>query len=217
MCGGIGAFSPAPHDTPEVTERFERQMLRPLLAAAHAEGLNFTGVIYVGCMLDGDRLSLIEINARMGDPEAEVVLPRITNNFYDVCTAILENSLDREPPLTVSDECYVNVVAGQGPTQEYRDGKLIKSYPGWPYGEYGRGYPITGLENVDPSRCLVFYGATRRSPDGQLVTDGGKVLNLVGRGATLEEAADHAYQAIAEIDFYGIRYRNDIAKVMPWD
>ncbi|MEU8315730.1 phosphoribosylamine--glycine ligase [Micromonospora sp. NPDC048169] len=212
MCGGMGAFSPSPDDTPEEIERFERQMLRPLLAAINAEGLHYTGVIYVGCMLVGDQLHLIEINARMGDPEAEVVFPRITTNFTEVAASILDGSLDRQPPLAVTDECFVNVVATQGPTREPG-----RSFPGWPYGEYGRGYPITGLDAVDRDRCLVFYGAARTRPDGQLVTDGGKSINLVGRGATLDEAASHAYQAIAEVSFQGIRYRNDIAKAMPWD
>jgi phosphoribosylamine--glycine ligase len=216
MCGGMGAFSPAPNDTREEIERFEAQMMRPLLHAMHAEGLNYTGVIYLGCFLSGDQLNLVEINARMGDPEAEVVFPRITSNFVEVCQAILDNRLGEHPPLTITDECFVNVVAGQGPTREWVDGQL-KSFPGWPYGEYGRGYPITGLGSIDPAKARLFYGATRTLPDGQVVTDGGKCLNLVGRGRTLEEAADHAYQAIAEIDFYGIRYRNDIAKVMPWD
>ncbi|WP_410657544.1 phosphoribosylamine--glycine ligase [Amycolatopsis sp. lyj-112] len=212
MCGGMGAFSPSPDDTPEEIERFERQMMRPLLAAINAEGLDYTGVIYVGCMLVGDQLYLIEINARMGDPEAEVVFPRITTNFTEVCTAILDGKLGLQPPLTITDECFVNVVASQGPTREPG-----KSYPGWPYGEYGRNYPITGLDAVDQDRCRVFYGSARTKPDGRLVTDGGKCVNLVGRGATIEDAAVNAYLAIAEVNFQGIRYRNDIAKAMPWD
>lgn len=212
MCGGMGAFSPSPDDTPEDIERFERQMLRPLLTAINAEGLNYTGVIYIGCMLVGDQLFLIEINARMGDPEAEVVFPRITTNFTEVVTAVLEGRLDRQAPLTVTDECFVDVVGTQGPTREPG-----RSYPGWPYGAYGRGYPITGLDAVDRERCRVFYGAARTRPDGRLVTDGAKSVNLVGRGATLDEAATNAYQGIAEVSFQGIRWRGDIAKTMPWD
>lgn len=212
MCGGMGAFSPTPDDTPAGIARFEATMLRPLLNAAADEGLHYTGVIYVGCMLVGDDLHLIEINARMGDPEAEVVFPRITSDFAAVCDAILADRLDRHPPLAVSDEYFVNVVAGQGAT---RSGD--RTYPGWPYGDYGTGYPITGLDAVDPTYCQVFYGAATTDEAGRVVTDGGKVLNLVGRGATLEEAANNAYRGIAEVDFQGIRYRNDIAKVMPWD
>ncbi|GAA4430748.1 phosphoribosylamine--glycine ligase [Actinokineospora soli] len=217
MCGGTGAFSPSPDETPEQVERFETQMLRPLLAAMAAEGLRYTGVIYVGCMLDGDELSLIEINARMGDPEAEVVFPRITTDFVGVCRSVLDGTLGAHPPLAVSDEHFVNVVASQGPLREYRDGVLVKETPGWPYGEYAKGQPITGIERVDRASCRVFYGAVRADADGRVVTDGGKCLNLVGRGPTLEDAAAAAYRGVAEIGFPGIRYRGDIGKAMPWD
>ncbi|HEX4817779.1 MAG TPA: phosphoribosylamine--glycine ligase [Nonomuraea sp.] len=208
MCGGMGAFCPHPGETPEVVDRFERQILRPLLAAAKAEGLDYTGVLYADCMLVGDRLYLIEINARMGDPEAEVVFPRITTPFTEVCAAVLERRLDRCPPLELTGECFVDVSATQGP-----DG----THPGWPYGEVGHGHVITGLDAVDPARCQVFYGGARTAEDGRLVTDGGKVLHLVGRGDTLEQAVDHAYEAIANIGFTGIRYRTDIGKVLPWE
>lgn len=213
MCGGMGAFAPHPDETPAQIERFERQMLRPLLAAIEAEQLNYTGVLYADCMLVGDQLYLIEINARMGDPEAEVVLPRITTNFVDVCADILAGRLDRQPAFALTDECLVDVVATQGPTRR-PDGSRL---PGWPWGEYGKDYPITGVELVDPDRCRVFYGTARTGTDGTLLSNGGKVLHLVGRGTSLEEAADRAYQAVAEVDFNGIRYRTDIAKVMPWD
>jgi len=213
MCAGMGAFSPGPDQTPEAVARFERQMLRPLLDAMAAEGLHYTGVLYVGCFLIGDQLHLIEINVRMGDPEAEVVFPRITTDFTAVCRDILDGRLHRQPPLAVTDEHFVDVVATQGPTRR-PDGSW---YPGWPYGEFGRHYPINGLDAVDPARCRVFYGTAQVQPGRGLVTDGGKCVHLVGRGSSLEQAAEHAYQAIAEIDFNGIRYRTDIGKVMPWD
>lgn len=217
MSGGMGAFSPHPDETPELIAQFERQVMRPLLAAIHGEGLNYTGVLYADCMLVGDQLYLIEINARMGDPEAEVVLPRITSNFTEVCAAVLDGRLGSQPPLAVTDEYFVDVVATQGPTRRLTGGEPGGIYPGWPFGEYGRYYPITGLDAVDRDRCLIFYGSARTLPDGQLVTDGGKCVNLVGHGASLEEAADNAYQAISEVHFNGIRYRTDIAKAMPWD
>lgn len=208
MCGGMGAFCPHPEETPEVVDRFRRQMLEPLLSAVRAEGMDYTGVLYADCMLVGDRLYLIEINARMGDPEAEVVFPRITSDFTEVCAAVLERRLDRLPPLALTDEYFVDVAATQGP-----DGV----HPGWPYGSVGRGHPVRGLADLDPERCQVFYGGARVMGDGALVTDGGKVLHLVGRGDTLEQAIDHAYEGIAKIGFTGIRYRTDIGKVMPWE
>lgn len=217
MCGGMGAFSPSPDETPEQLARFEAQMMRPLLDAMVAENLDYTGIIYIGCMLDGDELSLIEINARMGDPEAEVVFPRITTDFTGVCQAILDGRLGEHPPLDVVDEYFVNVVASQGPLREYRDGAVVRETPGWPYGAYATGQPISGIDQVDRDTCQVFYGAVRTDEHGRVVSDGGKCLNLVGRGPTLEDAAVAAYNGIAEIDFPGIRYRTDIGKTMPWD
>ncbi|MGW4800280.1 phosphoribosylamine--glycine ligase [Nonomuraea sp. NPDC004297] len=208
MCGGMGAFCPHPGETAEVVGRFEEQMLRPLLAAATAEGIDYTGVLYADCMLVGDRLYLIEINARMGDPEAEVVFPRITSNFTEVCRAVLERRLDELPPLELSAEHFVDVSATQGP-----DGV----HPGWPYGEVGRGHPVTGVRDLDPDRCQVFLGSVRLTEEDELVSDGGKVVHVVGRGDTLEQAIDHAYEGISKISFTGIRYRTDIGKVLPWE
>jgi phosphoribosylamine--glycine ligase len=205
MCGGMGAFSPAPYETPVDIARFERQMMRPLMTAIAGEGLDYFGFIYLDCMLVGDQLYLIEINARMGDPEAEVVLPRITSDFGATCTALLDG---RVLPLTISDEHFVDVAATQGPTPGYQ---------GWPYGAVGRGYPITGLDTVTPESCRVFYGAARTLPDGTLATDGGKCLHFTGSGATRAEARANAYRGIAGVHFAGIRYRTDIAETMPWD
>jgi phosphoribosylamine--glycine ligase len=208
MCGGMGAFSPSPLESAEDTARFEEQMMLPLLAAIEAEGLDYSGVIYIGCFLVGEKLYLIEINARMGDPEAEVVLPRITSDFVEVCEAVLAGRLGELGPLRLSDEVFVDVVATQGPTADTA---------GWPYGEISRGNPIDGLSKIDAEHCRVFFGAARQEPDGRLVSDGGKVLHLVGRGSSLAEAAEHAYRGIAEIDFDGVRYRTDIGRLMPWE
>jgi phosphoribosylamine--glycine ligase len=206
MCGGMGAFSPSPLETAEDNARFAEQMMLPLLAAIEAEGLDYSGVIYIGCFLVGEKLYLIEINARMGDPEAEVVLPRITDDWVEVSRAVLDRRLDEVGPLTLSDDVFVGVVAIQGPTGP--------DFPGWPYGAYSRGNAIDGLTKVD---SRVFFGGARLDEDGRLVTDGGKVLHVVGRGRTRAEAADDAYRGIAEIDFAGIRYRTDIGRLMPWE
>jgi phosphoribosylamine--glycine ligase len=204
MCGGMGAFSPAPYENPAAVERFERQMMRPLMTAIAGEGLDYHGFIYLDCMLVGDQLYLIEINTRMGDPEAEVVLPRITSNFVSTCRAILAGSIDRAE-LAVSDEHFVDVAGTQGPTP---------GFAGWPYGEIGRGYPISGLDTVG---CQLFYGAARVTGDGVVVSDGGKCLHFTGRGRTREEARANAYAGMGGAGFLGMRYRTDIGSVMPWD
>jgi phosphoribosylamine--glycine ligase len=208
LSGGMGSFGPHPADTPEGTERFERQILRPLLRAIRSEGIRYRGVIYVGCMLVGDRLHLLEINVRMGEPEAEVILPRIATDFTKVCAAAVDGELGRLPPLEVSDEHLVNVVATQGPTE---------GYPGWPYGAHGKHYPITGVADADSGHCRVFLGQASTLPDQGLVTDGGRCLHVVGRGSSRQEAARHAYEGMAKIHFEGIRYRTDIGIVMPWE
>lgn len=144
----------------------------------------------------------------MGDPEAEVVLPRLTTNFTGVCTAILDGQLDRQPPLEVT---------GEHLRRRRRHPGADRGPPGWPFGTLGRGHHITGIADVDPQRCRIFHGSARALPDGRLVTDGGKCLNVVGRGDTPPEATRNAYEAIEKIHFEGIRYRTDIGITMPWD
>lgn len=217
MSGGMGSFSPHPAQTPELVDAFTEQILEPLLAATAAEGIDYIGVLYVGCMLVGDKLQLLEINVRMGEPEAEVLLPRITSDFTAVCDAMLAHELGAAAPLAIRDEFLCNVVATQGPTDRIVDGEPAGRYPGWPFGEHGGHYPITGVDRVDRDQCRVFFGQASTLPGLGLVTDGGRCLHVVGRGATLAEAAERAYRGMAEIDFAGIRYRTDIGKVMPWD
>lgn len=217
ICGGMGAVSPHPRESPQLVAEFERQVLRPLLAAVRAEGMRFTGVVYVGTMLVGDTLHLLEVNARMGEPEAEVVLPRLRGDFAAVCKAILDDGLSDAPPMEVTDEHLCNVVATQGRTRDVRNGRVRGWYKGWPYGRHGKHYPITGLSAVDSTRCRVYLGQATMHEEKGLVTDGGRCLHVVGRGATLDEAVRHAYEGIAHVRFDGIRYRTDIGRVMPWD
>lgn len=215
ICGGMGAFAPHPVETPDLVAEFERQILTPLLAAIRAEQLNYAGVLYVGTMLVGDRLHLLEINVRMGEPEAEVILPRLHTDFLGVCTAMLDGGLAGTPPLDIDDRYLCNVVATQGPTRQFSGGKTKGWYRGWPYGRHGKNYPVTGVDQVDGDRCRLFFGQVTVHPEKGLVTDGGRCLHVVGHGASLEEAADNAYQGVAKLDFNGIRYRTDIGRVLP--
>jgi phosphoribosylamine--glycine ligase len=216
MCGGMGAFSPHPHETEALTQQFTAEILQPVLRCIQGENLNFTGVIYIGCMLVGSRMYLLEINARMGEPEAEVVLPRIHSDFVAVCEAILHQRLDQHPPLIVDDLYYCDVVAVQGRTRQMSNGRSKGWYQGWPYGRHGKHYPITGLEQIDPAQCKIFIGQAALHPTKGLVTDGGRCLHVVGFGATHQAAVDHAYANIDKIHFDGIRYRSDIGSVLPW-
>lgn len=217
LCGGMGSCSPHPYDTPALREQFEEQVLRPVLRCIQGEGLHYTGVIYLGCMLVGDQLYLLEINVRMGEPEAETVLPRIRSDFYSLCQATLRRELGSQPPLELDDQYYCDVVATQGRTRQISNGKNKGWYKGWPYGRHGRGYAISGLEDVDPGTCHVYLGQASVHPEKGLVSDGARCVHIVGYGATHEEAVANAYANIQRVRFDGIRYRTDIGTLMPWD
>ena len=215
--GGMGAFSPHPLESPELARKAHREILEPLGRAIREEGLEYTGIIYAGCMLTDDRLVLLEINVRLGDPEAEAVLPRIESDFMEICRAVLDGRLDGRE-LAVSDRFFCNVTAAQGRTRQLaRNGRSRGWYSGWPYGRYGKHYPITGIEKVDRSACRVFIGEALDHPEKGLVSDGGRVIHVVGFGDTLAEASRNAYDNIRHIHFEGMRYRTDIGVVMSWD
>lgn len=215
-CGGMGAFSPHPLETEALTRKFQMQLLEPLLVCIESEGLNYNGVIYVGCMLVEDQFYLLEVNARMGDPEAEVVLPRVESDFLALCDAVLQHSLD-DRPVVLNDLFFCDVVATQGRTRQISDGKNKGWYVGWPYGRYGKYYKITGVDQVDQSQAKVFIGEASVHPEKGLVTDGGRVIHVVGYGASHHQAVEHAYANIGHVQFNGIRYRHDIGKLLPWD
>jgi phosphoribosylamine--glycine ligase len=207
VSAGMGALSPHPLESAELSGRVEKEILLPLLRLILNEKLHYNGVIYLGCMLVEGRPHLLEINARMGDPEAEVIFPRVESDFTGICQAILGRRLS-QTSLRLNDRVCCDVVATQGPTE---------GYPGWPFGAFSRHHPISGLDAVDPSRCRVFLGEAQVLPEKGLVTDGGRAVHLVGLGATVEEAAANAYEGISHVRFEGIRYRRDIGRVMPWE
>ncbi len=216
MCGGMGAFSPSPLETDAINNQFIEQILVPVLNCIQSEGLNFSSVLYIGCMLVDTQLYLLEINVRMGEPEAEVVLPRVQNDFVALCDAILNRRLSQHPPLLLDQYYYCNVVATQGRTRQIVNGRSKGWYQGWPYGRHGKNYKITGLDQVDPSQCKVFIGQASVHPEKGLVTDGGRCIHVVGFGTSHTEAVNNAYANMQKIHFEGIRYRSDIGIVMPW-
>jgi phosphoribosylamine---glycine ligase len=205
---GMGALSPHPLDSEELAEAIERSVLEPVMRCIAEERLHYTGVIYLGCMLvDGEPL-LLEINARMGDPEAEVVFPRIESDFVGLSEAMVDGTLDAQR-LELNDKSFCTISITQGPTDS--------GLPGWPYGEHDRGHPITGLDRVDASRCRLFIGQATVVPGKGLTTDGGRVAQACGFGATMDDAVENAYANVGHIDFAGVRYRNDIGRILPWE
>jgi len=136
---------------------------------------------------------VLEFNARFGDPETQVVLPRLESDLLELCVAVADGRLDTVAPPRWSDEAACGVVIAS------------RGYPG----PFAKGLPITGLETLDPG-ILVFHAGTRREADGQLVTAGGRVLTLVARGATVADARARVYANAGRVHFDGARWRTDI-------
>lgn len=195
--GGMGAFSPVPGVDATLLEQIRRRIITPTLAGLQAEGIPYRGVLYFGVMVTAAGPRLLEYNVRMGDPETEAVLPLLSSSLVDLIDACLE---DRVGTATVefAPGYAVDVVLASG------------GYPG----DYRQGFPVEGLGS-SPDDSLVFHAGTRRRPDGTVVTAGGRVLNVVGLGPTLDQAIARAYSRAAEISFEGMFYRSDIGR-RPW-
>ncbi len=177
------------------------------------EGLNYNEVIYVGAMFSRGELKVLEFNVRLGDPEAEVILSRIESDFVDACDALLNGQLTHID-LGISHRFFCNVVATQGRTRQLSaDGRNKGWYKGWPYGRYGKGHPISGLENIDQTKAKTFIGEAEAHPDKGLVSDGGRVIHVVGFGDSRSEAVANVYANIDKIQFNGVRFRSDIGVI----
>jgi phosphoribosylamine--glycine ligase len=192
--GGMGAYSPPSFATPSLLQEVEARILRPTVAELAASGAPFRGLLYAGLMLTGDGPHVLEFNARFGDPETQVVLPRLEGDFLALCSAVADGRLDRVDLPAWSPEAAVGVVVAS------------TGYPG----AFTKGYTITGLDALDPD-ILVFHAGTYREPDGRLVTSAGRVLTLVGRGPTVTAARARVYANVGRVRFTGARWRTDIA------
>ena len=191
--GGMGAYCPAPLGTKELREQVTRQVLYPAVEALSRMGCPFQGVLYAGLMVVKGTPYVLEFNARMGDPETQVVLPLLKTDLLEVIEAVVEHRLDQ---LTVDwhDAAAVCVVMTSG------------GYPG----AYQTGRPIHGLPTTADAKAVVFHAGTRRTGT-ELVTAGGRVLGITGRGKTLADAQVEAYRVTKSIAFEGAHYRTDIA------
>ncbi|MEX2460664.1 MAG: phosphoribosylamine--glycine ligase [Paenibacillaceae bacterium] len=190
--GGMGTYSPLPHIPQSVIDEAIATILKPTAEAMVKEGRPFRGVLYAGLILTATGTKTIEFNARFGDPETQVILPRLETDLLDIFLATVNGRLE-EMDIRWSDEAAVCVILASN------------GYPG----TYQKNLPITGLKDVEQS--LVFHAGTALK-DGQLVTNGGRVLGVVGRGATIKEAREQAYRDAERIHFEGKQYRTDIAK-----
>jgi len=191
--GGMGTYSPLPHVPQSIIDDAIENIVEPTARAMVSEGRPFRGVLFAGLMITKDGPKTIEFNARFGDPETQVVLPRLETDLLDIFLASIDGTLD-QVDIKWSDEAAVCVVLASG------------GYPG----SYPKGFPIDGLDRVSTPGALVFHAGTALK-DGQVVTNGGRVLGVVGRGAGIAEARANAYAAAAGITFEGKINRTDIA------
>ena len=193
--GGMGAFSPSPLITPAIEQRVLDEIVRPVLDGMKAEGHPYGGFLYVGLMLTSAGPKVIEFNVRFGDPEAQVILPMLDEDLSWLLAAAATGALPPRPA-RFRDEPHVGVVLASA---------------GYPEGA-DQGRPISGLDAAGAvPGAMVFHAGTAKR-DSHVVTAGGRVLTIVGRGATHREAIDVAYRAASHVEFEGMQYRRDIGQ-----
>lgn len=197
--GGMGNFSPSPFYTEEVDAFCQKYIYQPTVDAMKAEGRPFKGVIFFGLMLTPDGPKVLEYNARFGDPEAQVVLPRLENDIVDVFEACIDGTLDQIELKFDNNRATVCVILAS-------DGYPLK---------YEKGFVIEGLEKFNENEgYYVFHSGTKFNDQGQFITNGGRVLGVTANGATLKEARANAYKAAEWVQFANKYMRTDIGKAI---
>jgi phosphoribosylamine--glycine ligase len=193
--GGMGAYCPAPLGTSQLRDQVLHEVLQPMVDAMARLGSPFQGVLYAGLMVVDGTPYVLEFNARMGDPETQVVLPLLKTDFLDVVESVVEHRLD-QLPIAWHPDATVCVVMTSG------------GYPG----PYQQGMPLSGLPQatISSDSSMVFHAGTSRKGD-EIVTAGGRVLGILGRGPTLSEAQCEAYRVVKTISFERCHFRTDIA------
>lgn len=191
--GGMGAYSPVLAATSALMAEIDEKILRPVMKAMAKEGRPYRGVLYPGLMLTKEGPKVLEFNCRFGDPETQVVLPRLDSDLAEIMLAAVEGKLDEVDISWKSEACITVVMASAG-------------YPG----SYKTGYPIHGLDSVVEKDAIVFHSGTSKK-DEQTMTAGGRVLSVTALGKDIAEARERAYQAVRQINFEGAQYRSDIA------
>ncbi|MCR5237085.1 MAG: phosphoribosylamine--glycine ligase [Lachnospiraceae bacterium] len=195
--GGMGTFSPSPFYTPKIDEYCRKNIYKPTVEAMAKEGRPFRGVIFFGLMLTEDGPKVLEYNARFGDPEAQVVLPRMKNDIIDVMLACVDGTLGKIK-LEFEDNAAVCVMLASN------------GYPG----KYERGFVIEGLDSFDEKEgYYVFHSGTKKTGKG-IVTNGGRVLGVTAKGENLKAARARAYEAVEWVRFDNKYFRHDIGKAI---
>lgn len=192
--GGMGAYAPAPLVTPELMEQIQQQVFQPAIALFRARNIDYRGVLYAGLMISpSNDIKVLEFNCRFGDPETQVILPLLETPLEELMLACEQRQIASLPPLRWKSEVAASVVVAAG------------GYPD----SYRKGDAIAGIDRAEASGAVVFHAGTKLQ-DGQIVTDGGRVLNVTATGATFDEAFARAYAAVDCIQFQDGFCRRDI-------
>lgn len=195
--GGMGTFSPSPFFTKDIQKICDEKIFRPTVDAMKKEGREFKGVLYFGLMLTADGPKVVEYNTRFGDPETQVVLPRMKTDIIDVFEACIDGKLD-EIKLEFENNAAVCVVLAS---------------EGYPV-SYEKGFPIEGFDKFDNRKYYCFHAGTKFDAEGRIVTNGGRVLGITALGSNLKEARRNAYEATEWISFKNKYMRHDIGKAI---
>ena len=193
--GGMGTISPNPYYTDEIAEICRKTIFEPTVAAMNSENRTFKGCLYFGLMITPDGPKVIEYNARFGDPEAQVVLPRLKTDVLEIVEAVIDERLS-QLNIEWRDEATACVVMASG---------------GYPL-SYKKGFEISGLDENGQLSGVEVYHAGTKLQNGKFYTNGGRVLGITASGKTLDEALEKAYAAVHKISFEGAHYRTDIGK-----
>jgi phosphoribosylamine---glycine ligase len=192
--GGMGAFSPADNFSVDLQTQFDREVMRPLLNGLNESGVSFRGLLFPGLMITAEGARVLEFNCRFGDPETQVILPRLKSDLLELFEATIDGTLERSA-IEWDERAAVTVVLASG------------GYPD----KYDIGKPIHGLEVLGSAKDVHVFHAGTRKKNGTIVTAGGRVLAVTALGENVAAARTRAYEAVSQIDFEGCHYRRDIA------
>ena len=192
--GGMGAYSPVPFYPDEFEKRVLEEILKPTIKGLQREGKEYKGVLYAGLILTKEGPKVLEFNARFGDPETQVILPRLKTDLIDILNAVINSTLHKIN-IQWEDNAAVCVVVASG------------GYPG----KYQKGKVISGLERLEKMKDIIAFHAGTKFQDDQVITSGGRVLGITAWDETISKAKEKAYKAVKEINFEDMYYRKDIA------
>ena len=196
--GGMGAFAPTTDIPPALVDQIVQTVMQPVVDGMAAQGTPYVGVLYAGLMLTPDGPQVLEFNCRLGDPEAQAVLPLLETDLYDILSACVAGRLSETPICWRDQSCATIVVAS----------------PGYP-AACPQGLPISGLDALAQRQDVVVFHAGTACREGQIVTAGGRVLAVTAPGSSLSQALERAYDAVGQIHFEGMQYRRDIGRTAP--